>query len=95
MNHQPTMDRLIVEIEPKQNESDGGITLSPEMVRHQNNAKVLAVGPGRYMQSGQNIGMPFKVGDRIAFLEGAARIVEVDGVKFSMLVENDVIAVLK
>ena len=68
MQVKPVGYRVLVEMVPAPPKTLGGIHI-PEVAqeREKNQAIVVAVGEGRYLECGKLIAVPAKVGDRVLF----------------------------
>ena len=85
----PTGDKIF--IKPlEQTVSKGGIML-PDMNGACEVAVVLAVGPGRY-DSGVQVPVEFIVGDKIIYLKKFSNDFIIEGVKYTLIEERNVIA---
>ena len=90
----PLMDRVI--IEPlKSPEKIGSIHL-PEMAREKPEAgTVVAVGPGRWSETGVRIPMTVQVGDTVYFSRYTASEIRLDGNELRMLHEHEISCIVK
>jgi len=90
----PTLDRILVKRISPNAKTAAGILLPDSMVGQQNTAEVIAVGPGRRGDSGNQIPVGFSVGDRIMLPESfLSTEVKLDGEEYLLLREDDVLAV--
>ena len=69
----------------------------PQAVRQAANIRgeVIAVGPGRYQESGDIRKPAIEEGDRVLFGKYAGSEVKIDGVEHIILREDDILAVLE
>ena len=94
----PLGDRvLLTELEPEVTQTAGGIII-PDSVRNEDvkRAKVESVGPGIYTQSGVLIPMTVKEGDEVIlppYHQGQE--VKINGEKYTLLRESEILMVLK
>ncbi len=95
MKIRPLDDRILVEQCKAEEKSAGGIVLPDAAREKPQRAKVLAAGPGRLLDSGQRGTMSVKVGDEIFYGKYAGSDVEIDGKKYVILKENDVLAIIE
>ncbi|MGD0275256.1 MAG: co-chaperone GroES, partial [Syntrophales bacterium] len=58
-------------------------------------AKVIAVGPGRTDDEGKKIPMELKAGDKILFGKYSGTDVKIDGVEHLIMKEDDVLGVIE
>lgn len=87
MNIQPIFSNLLVEVPEAKKETDGGITIpDTHSVDRPQRGKVIGKGPKADTVN---------VGDEVIFRVYSPDVVEIDGQKFYLLAESDVIAVVK
>lgn len=96
MELKPTLDRVVIETIEKENKTEGGLYIPDSSISMSNQAKVIAVGPGRRNLDGGFAGMEIKAGDTIALRENLqpAR-VNVDGKEYQVVTESDILGVLQ
>ncbi|MCE1759250.1 co-chaperone GroES, partial [Enterobacter hormaechei] len=70
MNIRPLHDRVIVERTEVESKSAGGIVLTGSAAGKSTRGKILAVGNGRILESGEVKALDVKVGDTVIFNEG-------------------------
>ena len=92
---QPLHDRIIVEAAAKEEISAGGIILPDAAQEKPQRGKVLAVGPGKRLDSGQLAAIDIKTGDTVLYGKYGGTEVKVDGVDYIILRAEDVLAVLE
>lgn len=63
----PLEDRVLVEMLPESEITDGGIYL-PDIYGSQPQARVVAVGPGRRTSAGKRVAPDVNVGDKVILL---------------------------
>ena len=94
----PLGDRvLLTELEPEVTQTAGGIII-PDSVKNEDvkRAKVESVGPGIYTQSGVLIPMTVSEGDEVIlppYHQGQE--VKINGEKYTLLRESEILMVLK
>jgi chaperonin GroES len=89
----PLGDRIVVEPLEAEDVSPGGIVLPDTAKEKPQKGKVLAVGPGRTLDNGKVVPPEVKVGDKVIFSKYGGTEVKIDGKEYSILRENDVLAV--
>lgn len=95
MGFRPLNDRLTVKRDQVKQVSAGGIILTgPATKEMSNEGTVIAVGPGRMLNSGEVIATTVKAGDRIVFLAQAGHELKIDDDILTIINEGDVIAVI-
>ncbi len=90
----PLSDRIIAKAAGSQEITPGGIVLPDTAKERPQEGEVLAVGPGRLLDSGELCPMDVKVGDRIVYSKYGGTEVKVDGEEYIILRQEDVLAVL-
>ena len=92
---QPLHDRIIVEAAAKEEKSAGGIILPDTAQEKPQRGKVLAVGPGKRLDSGQLADIGVNVGDTVLYGKYSGTEVKVEGNDYVILRAEDVLAVLE
>jgi chaperonin GroES len=95
MNLTPLHDRIVVEAAAKEEKSAGGIILPDTAQEKPQRGKVLAVGPGKRLDSGQLAEIDVKVGDTVLYGKYGGTEVTVGGVDYVILRADDVLAVVE
>jgi len=94
MKLQPLHDRIVVEAAPKEDKTPGGIILPDTAQEKPQRGKVLVVGPGKRLDSGQIAPVDVKVGDHVLYGKYAGTEVTVEGKDYIILRADDVLAVV-
>ena len=95
MDMKPLGDRVIVKRLEAEEKTAGGIILPETAKEKPKEGKVVAVGPGRVLDSGERSKMQLKKGDRILFTSYAGDEVKVVDEEYLLMKEEDVLAVVK
>ena len=95
MRVKPLDDRILVEQCEAEEVTAGGIVLPDAAREKPQRGKVLAVGPGRLLDSGERGRPSVKVGDEVFYGKYAGSDVEVDGNDYVILKESDVLAIIE
>jgi chaperonin GroES len=90
----PLNDRVIVKLVEEQEVKKGGIIIPDSAKEKPQEAKVIAVGPGRLDDNGKRIALELKKGDRVLISKYGGTEVKLDGEQYQILREDDVLAVL-
>ncbi len=93
-NLKPLNDRVIVKLVEEQEVKKGGIIIPDSAKEKPQEAKVIAVGPGRLDDHGKRIPVELKKGDRVLISKYGGTEVKLDGEQYQILREDDVLAVL-
>ena len=94
---QPMLDRIIIEREEGDEFTPGGLAL-PDSVRERerpSRGTVLAVGPGKRNPAGGHDKPAVEVGDVVYFAKYAGDEITQDEVKYTIIREEDVMAILE
>lgn len=95
MNLRPTEDRVVVRPMDKEETSAGGIVLPDSAKQQEARGQVVAVGPGKRLDSGEARAVSLKVGDDVVYGKYAGTEVEFEGESLKILREDDVVAVIE
>jgi chaperonin GroES len=95
MNIRPLHDRLIVKREAEERKSPGGIIIPDTATEKPTFGKVIAVGKGKVLDTGEVRAPDVKAGDKILFGKYSGTEVKVSGEEFVVMREEDVIAVVE
>ncbi len=90
MNIQPLADRVLIEPSAAEEVTMGGIIIPDSAKEKPLKGKVLAVGGGTKDEE-----MVLKEGDEVLYGKYAGTEIELDGVKYLMMRQQDVLAILK
>ena len=93
MKLQPLHDRIVVEAAAKEEVSAGGIILPDSAQEKPQRGSVLAVGPGKMLDSGTRAPVDVKVGDIVLYGKYSGTEVSVSGKDYVILRADDVLAV--
>jgi chaperonin GroES len=91
----PLDDRVLVEQCEAEEVTAGGIVLPDAAQEKPQRGKVIAVGPGRLLDSGERGKPSVKVGNEVFYGKYAGSDVEMDGNKYVILKENDILAIIE
>lgn len=94
MNIKPLGDNLLVKMLESEPVTKGGIVLPDNAKERPQEAEVLAVGSGKYLD-GQKVALEVKVGDKVLVSKYAGTEVKVEGEKYTILRESDVLAIIE
>ena len=94
MNIKPLGDRVVIKKLEAEEKTKGGIVLPSQAKEQPQIAEVVAVGPGGVVD-GKEIKMEVKVGDKVIFSEYAGTEIKYDGQEYTILRQNDILAVVE
>ena len=92
MKYKPLSDRVIVEQEEAETKTASGIVLPDAAQEKPQLGTVVAIGPGRLLDSGQRGELSVAVGDKVYFGKYGGVEQEVDGRELKILREGDLLA---
>jgi chaperonin GroES len=88
----PLDDRIVVKPEEAEETTAGGIVLPDSAKEKPQRGTVLAVGPGRLLDSGNRGALSVAVGDVVIYGKYGGNELEVDGEEVKILRESDILA---
>jgi len=91
----PLHDRLLVKRLEEKEQVQGSIIIPDTAKEKPQEAKVLAVGPGRITDDGKLQPLDIKAGDTVVFGKYAGTEVKIDGEDLLIIREDDVLGVLE
>jgi chaperonin GroES len=94
MKIKPLSDRIVVKRQSAETKTKGGLVLPDSAKEKPREGKVMSVGDGKLLDSGQRSKMLLKKGDRVLFTSYAGTEVNFDGEEYLIMSESDVLAVL-
>jgi len=92
MTLKPLDDRVVIEPLSAEETTAGGIVLPDSAKEKPQRGTILAVGPGRLLDSGDRSVLSVKVGDEVLFAKYGGTEIEVDGKEIKILRESDILA---
>ncbi|MBA2876903.1 co-chaperone GroES [Thermaerobacillus caldiproteolyticus] len=90
----PLGDRVVIELVETEEKTASGIVLPDTAKEKPQEGKVVAVGTGRVLDSGERVAPEVAVGDRIIFSKYAGTEVKYEGKEYLILRESDILAVI-
>jgi chaperonin GroES len=95
MKLRPLSDRVIVKQSEAETKTASGIVLPDSAKEKPTKGKVVSVGPGKVDDKGKHMHLNVKAGDNIYYGKYSGTDIEVDGEKFVILRESDILGVLE
>jgi chaperonin GroES len=95
MKLKPLADRVIVRQSEAEEKTASGIVLPDTAKEKPTKGKVVAVGPGKLDDKGKRMDMGLRAGDTVYYGKYSGTDVEVDGEKFVILRESDILGILE
>lgn len=94
MNIKPLADRVVVEAVDPVEKTKGGIYVPDTAKEKPQEGEIMAVGPGKYSDTGELIKPSVKKGDKVLYSKYGGTEVTVDGVEYLIIRENELLAIL-
>jgi len=96
MNFKPLSNHLFLEPLGEEKTTKSGIVI-PDTAEKERpiRGKVLAVGPGKLNEKGERLPLSVKVGDVVLFKKYGPDEVEIDGKKYLVGEEEDILAIIE
>ncbi|MFP4176218.1 MAG: co-chaperone GroES [Planctomycetota bacterium] len=88
----PLDDRVVVERTESEDKTAGGIYLPDTAKEKPQRGNVVAVGPGKMLDSGERSDLSVETGDTVLFAKFGGTEVEVEGRELIILRESDLLA---
>ena len=92
INLRPLDDRVVVEPLEAEAVTAGGIVLPDTAKEKPQRGSVVAVGPGKLLDSGERGELSVAVGDEVIYGKYAGSDIEIDGREVKILRESDILA---
>lgn len=94
MNIKPLGERVVIKKLEAEEKTKSGIVLTGTAKERPQEAEVVAVGPGAVVD-GSRIEMEVKVGDKVLYSKYAGTEVKVDGEEYTILKQEDILAIVE
>src|SRR4051812_13914267 len=88
----PLEDRVVIQQIEAEEKTAGGIVLPDTAKEKPQRGKVLSVGPGKMLDSGERSPISLKEGDEVLFGKYSGTDIKVDGEEVKILRETDILA---
>ena len=95
MNIKPLADRVVIKLVEAEEKTKAGIILTSAAQEKPQIAEVIAVGPGKTNDDGKVVPVALKVGDKVIASKYAGTEVKLDGEEYTILGQNDVLAIVE
>jgi len=95
MQIKPLSDHILIEPVSVEEKTKAGIFLPQSSDKERpEQGKVVAVGPGRLLKSGERIAIEIKVGDTVLFSKYGPNEIKIDGKEYLIAKQDDILAIL-
>lgn len=95
MKIRPLHDRILVKRLEEERTTPGGIVIPDTAAEKPIKGKVIAVGNGKILESGEIRPLDVKVGDQVLFGKYSGTEVKVDGEELLVMREDDITAIIE
>ncbi|HIC90932.1 MAG TPA: co-chaperone GroES [Syntrophaceae bacterium] len=95
MKIRPLQDRVIVKRLEEEEKTKGGIIIPDTAKEKPMEGEVIAVGPGKVLESGTKVSMNVKKGDRILFGKYAGTEIKIEGEEHLIMREDDILGIIE
>ncbi|OHB59652.1 MAG: co-chaperone GroES [Planctomycetes bacterium RBG_13_46_10] len=95
MKLRPLDDKVVIKQSEAEEKTAGGIILPDAAKEKPQIGKILAVGPGKLLDDGKRSKMSVKKNDEVIYARYIGSEVEIDGEKFVLLRECDVLGIIE
>jgi chaperonin GroES len=94
-NIRPTDDRVLIKALEAEEKTAGGILLPDAAKEKPSRGKIVAVGPGKLLDSGERAPMTVKVGQTVIYGKYAGTEIKLDTEEHTIMRESEILAVLE
>lgn len=94
MNIRPLGDRVVIKKLEAEETTKSGIVLPGTAKEKPQMAEVVFVGPGGFVE-GKEVRMEVKVGDKVLFSKYSGNEVKFDGQEYTILKQDDILAIVE
>ena len=94
-NIKPINDKVLVKRLEAETQTAGGIVLPDNAKEKPKEGKIVAIGNGKLLKSGERSQFQVAKGDRVIFSSYAGTEIKVQGVDYLILAEDDILAVVE
>lgn len=95
MKIRPLNDKIVVKRIEAENKTKGGIVLPDNAKEKPKEGKVISVGEGKLLDSGNRASFQVKKDDRVLFSSYAGTEIKIDGDDYLIMSEDDVLAIVE
>ncbi len=96
LNLRPLADKVIVRPKKEEEKTKSGIVLPATAEKDKpEQGEVVAVGPGKMTEDGKLLPMSIKVGQTVVFTQYGPTEIKMEGTKYLVLSESDILAVIE
>jgi chaperonin GroES len=94
LRFRPLQDRLLIRRLTEEQKTKGGIIIPDTAKEKPQEGEVMAVGVGRYLDSGKVQPLEVKVGEKILFGKYSGNEIKIEGEEYVIVREDDVLGII-
>jgi chaperonin GroES len=95
MKTKPLGEKILVKRFEAVEKTSGGIVLPDAAKEKPKEGKIIALGDGKLLDSGQRAQFQVKKGDKVVFTSYAGTEIDIDGEEYLLMSEDDVLAIIE
>ncbi|MCK9438742.1 MAG: co-chaperone GroES [Patescibacteria group bacterium] len=96
MKLKPLNNNVIVKASSKEELTKSGIVLPDTIDKEKpEQGEVVAVGPGKLLESGSRSEMSVKIGNKVVFKKYSPDDIKINGEEYLVISENDILAIIE
>ena len=95
MNFRPLRDNILIKRVEAATQTSSGLYIPESAKDKPQEAKVLAVGPGRKNSKGESVPMSVQIGDIVLFGKYTGKEVKLEGTEHIILRESEILAIIE
>ncbi|BBO18530.1 chaperonin GroES [Candidatus Brocadia pituitae] len=95
MNVMPLGEKLLIKRIEAEGKTAGGIVLPDSAKEKPREGKIIALGNGKLLKSGERAKFQVKKGERVLFSSYGGTEVKIDGEEYLLMSEDDILAVIE
>ncbi len=95
MKTKPLGEKILVKRFEAEEKTAGGIVLPDAAKEKPKEGKIIALGDGKLLDSGERAKFQVKKGDRVVFTSYAGTEIDIDGDEYLLMSEDDILAIIE
>ncbi|MHC4269120.1 MAG: co-chaperone GroES [Planctomycetota bacterium] len=95
MKTKPLGEKILVKRFEAVEKTAGGIVLPDAAKEKPKEGKIIALGDGKLLDSGQRAKFQVKKGDKVVFTSYAGTEIDIDGEEYLLMSEDDILAIIE
>ena len=95
MSIRPLFDKIVIKVIEEAEQTQGGIFIPDSAKEKPQKGEVVAVGPGKTLDSGERERLDVKVGEIVLYAKYAGNDIKIDNTEYKILSVRDVLGVLE